>query len=118
MWSFGEGFRPRDGGSHPGVTEYLRLYNPQLEDTTVEITISYAGNPGSETFRRVLPARRVTEFNIDQFITGDRRTVTSYFTTTVKGASPIVAYFGHYDRFFPGAFGMLGTPMGISTPIS
>jgi subtilisin family serine protease/subtilisin-like proprotein convertase family protein len=114
MWGFGEGFRPGDNDVHPGVTEYLRIYNPQTTDTVVEITIAYDGTPGYETFRRTIPARRMSEFNMDQFITGNRRLQSSWYATTVKAASPVVAYMGHFDRSFPGAFGTLGTPMGIS----
>jgi subtilisin family serine protease/subtilisin-like proprotein convertase family protein len=118
MWGFGEGFRPGDGSGHPGVTEYLRIYNPQTTDTTLEITIAYDGQPGFETFRRTIPARRMTEFSMDQFITGNRRLQNSWYATTVKAASPVVAYMGHFDRSFPGAFGTLGTPMGISQTAS
>jgi len=114
IWGFAEGFRPGDNDNAPGVVEYLRLYNPSTTDLTVEITISYDGIPGSETFRRTLAARRVSEFDMDQFITGDRRTRSSWYTTTVKGARPLVAYMGHFDRSFPGAFGTLGTPLGIN----
>jgi hypothetical protein len=31
------------------VTEYLRIYNPQVTDTVVEVTIAYDGAPGYET---------------------------------------------------------------------
>ena len=84
----------------------------------VEITIAYDGQPGSETFRRTLPARRMTEFDMDQFITGNRRLTSAWFATTVKAASPIVAYMGHFDRSFPGGFGTLGTPLGIAETAS
>ncbi len=114
LWGFGEGFRPGDNDVHPGVVEYLRIYNPEPAETVVEITIAYDGTPGSEVFRRTIPARRMAEFDMDQFITGDRRLRSSWFATTVKGASPVVAYMGHFDRAFPGGFGTLGTPMGIS----
>lgn len=115
MWGFGEGFRPGNSDVHPGVVEYLRIYNPQTSDTTVEITIAYDGAPGFEVFRRTIPARRMAEFDMDQFITGERRLRSSWFATTVKGASTVVAYMGHFDRAFPGGFGTLGTPMGISS---
>lgn len=117
-WGFGEGFRPGDTENHPGVTDYLRLYNPASTDVTVEIRIVYDGIPGSETFRRTLPARRVTEYNLDQFITGARRATSQYFGTTVKAPTPIVAYMGHYDRLFPGAFGTIGTPLGLKASIT
>jgi subtilisin-like proprotein convertase family protein len=118
-WGFGEGIRPGDTNTvAPGVREYLRLYNPNATDTVVEITIAYDGTPGSESFRRVLPARRVTEFNLDQFITGNRRLTDQFFSTTVKTADPIVAYMAHYDRAFPGGFGTLGTPLGRFAPVT
>ncbi len=121
VWGFAEGFRPGDGDGHPGVTDLLRLYNPSDFDITIEITIGYDGIPGTETFRRTLPARRVTEFNMDQFITGTRRLTPQWFGTRIKAPTPIVAYMSHYDRAFAGlvpddtpgaAFGTLGTPLG------
>jgi subtilisin family serine protease/subtilisin-like proprotein convertase family protein len=127
MWGFGEGSRAGDNQDHPGIIEKLRLYNPSETDTTIEITIGYDGLPGSETFRRTLPARRVTEFDMDQFITGNRRLTQQWYGTTIKAASPIVAYMDHYDKAFPSlvpdstpgaAFGTLGTPIGISTPVT
>jgi subtilisin-like proprotein convertase family protein len=123
QWGFGEGFRPGDGSGHPGVVETLRLYNPAETDQTVEITIGYDGGLGTETFRRVIKARTITEFNMDQFITGARRTTLPgvWYGTTVKAPVPIVAYMDHYDKSFNGtvpdmtpgaAFGTLGTPLG------
>lgn len=117
-WGFAEGFRPGDGTGHPGVVEHLRLYNPTNADVTIEIGISYNSNPTTETFRRVLPAHRVTELDIDQFITGSRRASTQYYSTTVKSASPIVASFFHFDRAFPGGFSTLGTSFGVSAPVT
>jgi hypothetical protein len=118
-WGFGEGFRPGDQNTgHPGVKEYLRLYNPNSTDTVVEITIAYDGIPGAESFRRVLPARRVSEFDLDQFITGNRRVTDAFFSTTIKAPQPIVAYMAHYDRVFPGGFGTLGTPLGLTNSIT
>ncbi len=111
LWGFGEGFRPRREGK---VTEFLRLYNPSDDDVLVEITIHFDGGLGSETFRETLPGRRVQEFNIHDFVTGDRRDQPTFYGITVKGAQPIVAYMGHFDAFFPGGFGTLGTPLGAS----
>ncbi|MDX2131196.1 MAG: sensory rhodopsin transducer [Planctomycetota bacterium] len=117
-WSFGEGFRPGDQSTlHPGVDEHLRLFNPTTADVTLEITIAYDGAPGSETFRRTVPARRVVELDIDQFVTGARRATDQFFSLSIKAPQPIVAYMTHYDRAFPGGFGTLGTPLGRSAPV-
>ncbi|MBX3368367.1 MAG: S8 family serine peptidase [Phycisphaeraceae bacterium] len=110
-WGFGEGYRPRNDGI---VTEYLRLFNPTTEDVVVEITLQFGGASGVETFRRVLSPRRVAEFDIHDFVLGERRNSQQFYGITVKAASPIVAYMGRYDRFFPGGFGTLGTPLGTS----
>jgi subtilisin-like proprotein convertase family protein len=118
MWGFGEGFRAGNNDAHPGIVEYLRIFNPSTADTTMEITISYDGIPGSEVFRRTVGGRRMAEFNVDDFITGDRRLRSSWFSLTVKSSAPVVAYMGHFDRSFPGGFGTLGTPMGIAGPIN
>lgn len=121
-WGFGEGFRPGDGSGHPGVLEYLRLYNPSADDATVEISISYDGVPGTDVFRYTLPGRRVTELNMDQFIVGSRRASNQWYGTFIKSASPIVAYFAHWDQSTGGgprgAFGTLGTPLGNSAPVT
>jgi len=113
-WGFGEGYRPRTDGI---VTEYLRLFNPTTDDIVVEISLQFGGTSGVETFRRVVSPRRVAEFNIHDFVLGDRRNSPQYYGITVKAASPIVAYMGRYDRFFPGGFGTLGTPLGTSQPV-
>lgn len=117
-WGFAEGFRPGDGTGHPGVVEHLRLYNPSDTDTTIEIGVSYNSDPSTETFRRVLPAKTVTELDMDQFITGARRLSTQYYSTTVKAPTPVVASFFHFDRAFPGGFSTLGTAFGVSAPVS
>ncbi len=111
LWGFGEGFRPKREGN---VTEFLRLFNPADTDVAVEITIHFDGGLGSETFRAVLPGRRVQEFDVHDFVTGDRRNQQTFYGLTVKAADPIVAYMGHFDGFFPGGFGTLGTPLGAS----
>lgn len=117
-WSFGEGVRPGDlNTAHPGVVEHLRLFNPTDADITLEITIAYDGQPGSEVFRRTVPARRVVELDVDQFVTGSRRQTDQFFSLTVKAPQPIVAYMTHFDRAFPGGFGTLGTPLGRSAPV-
>lgn len=129
LWGFGEGFRPGDSDTppHPGVIEQLRLYNPSNTATVVEITIGYDGIPGTETFRRTLQPRSLTQFSLDEFITGSRRLTDQFYGTRVKSQVPIVAYMDHYDRAFGGlvpdpvpgaAFGTLGTPLGISTPVT
>ncbi|MCW5777355.1 MAG: proprotein convertase P-domain-containing protein, partial [Phycisphaeraceae bacterium] len=122
-WAFGEGFRPQDPYD-TNVVEYLRLFNPTQQDQVVEITIRFDGNftgtntpLGQEVFRRVLPARRVTEFDVHDFVTGDRRTQDVFYGLTIKSPSGIVAYMGHFDSFFPGAFGTLGVPLGITGTI-
>jgi subtilisin-like proprotein convertase family protein len=114
-WGFGEGFRPANNATN--VTEYLRLYNPNSTDVLVEITLRYDNGQGEESFRQTIPARRVSEINLHDLVTGGRRFIDVFYGTTVKSQLPIVAYMGHYDPYFPGAFGTLGTPLGISTPI-
>lgn len=123
LWAFGAGFRPQNGYDQ-NVTEYLRLFNPENTQVVVEITIRFDGNfegtdvpLGQETFRRVLQPRRVSEFDIHEFVTGERREQDVFYGLTVKAADPIVAYLGRYDAFFPGAFGTLGVPLGLSGTI-
>ncbi|MCA9299422.1 MAG: hypothetical protein KDA28_10160, partial [Phycisphaerales bacterium] len=111
QWLFGEGFRPPTELAD-SVDEYIRVYNPNASDVVIEITIRYDNNGGLEVFRRAVSAREVAEFDVHTFITGSHRDEYSYYGITVKAASPIVAYMGHYDAFFPGAFGTLGTPLG------
>jgi subtilisin family serine protease/subtilisin-like proprotein convertase family protein len=129
-WGFGEGFRPGDNvdfnGSlpgvqrHPGLTETLRLYNPQATPVVVEITFNFdaVGGAGSETYRRTLPARLVTELNIDQFIQGNRRATNQSFGIFIKAPQPIVASMNHIDLLFPGGFATLGTPLGIVSQLT
>lgn len=123
LWAFGAGFRPQNGYDQ-NVTEYLRVFNPSNENVTIEITIRFDGNfkgtntpLGQETFRRTVQARRVAEFDIHDFVTGDRRLQDTFYGITVKAASPVVSYLGRYDAFFPGAFGTLGVPLGLTSTI-
>lgn len=125
FWGFGEGYRPADGrtfgdGTPAPLYENLRLYNPNNQDVTIEIKIVYdrEGTSDTETFRRVLPARRLSEFNIDDFITGSRRQSNQAFGLFVKAPLPIVAGMNHYDSVFPGAFSTLGTPLGRIQTVS
>ncbi|MBU6412914.1 MAG: S8 family serine peptidase [Planctomycetes bacterium] len=118
LWGFGEGFRPRDGGSHPGVKEYLRLYNPNPGTEVVEVTLGFDRGLGSETFRFNVESRQILEIDVHTLVTGSRRSVNAYYGLTVKAANPVVAYFGHYDSFFPGAFGSLGTSFGRTSIVS
>lgn len=128
FWGFGEGFRPGDNvdwnpnvagtQAHPGLSENLRIYNPSSIDVTVEITISFDLEPGTETFRRTISGRRVAEFNIHEFITGNRRLTNQSYGLFVKSATPIVAEMNHYDLLFPGGFATLGTPLGRTSLIT
>ncbi|MDX2146237.1 MAG: S8 family serine peptidase [Planctomycetota bacterium] len=123
FWGFGEGFRPGDGLGHPGVVEYLRLFNPTQQPVTIEINIGFDGPAsidalkGNETFRRTLQPREVLELDVHSLVTGGRRAVDIWYGLSVKSASPIVAYMAHYDAAFPGAFGSVGTKLGLSAPI-
>ncbi len=114
LWGFGEGFRAGDNLGHPGVKEYLRLFNPSAADVVIEITIGYDNGLGSETFRQTLISRQVVELDVHTLVTGSRRAVNAWYGLAVKAPTPIVAYFAHYDSAFPGAFGALGTPLGAS----
>lgn len=121
FWAFGEGFRPQDPFSG-NVTEYLRLYNPSQQAVIAEVTIRFDGtfagsdeSLGQETFRYTLPARGISEINVHDLVTGGRREQDVFYGVTIKAGSPIVAYTGRFDAFFPGAFGSLGAPLGAPT---
>lgn len=116
LWSFGEGYRGPNNVSN--VVEYLRIYNPNPEPMLAEITIRFDNDQGSETFRPTIPGRSVQEIDVHQYVTGPRRAIEVFYGLTVKTPQPVVAYFGHFDPFFPGAFGTMGTPFGLSAPIS
>lgn len=128
FWGFGEGFRPGDNvdwnpnvagvQAHPGLSENLRIYNPSSLDVTVEITLSFDLEPGTETFRRTISGRRVAEFNIHECITGNRRLTNQSYGLFVKSATPVVAEMNHYDLLFPGGFATLGTPLGRTSLIT
>jgi hypothetical protein len=109
-WGFAEGFRP--AGETGQVTEYLRLYNADASDAVVEIKVNYADGT-SEIFRRTARAGRVTQIDVHTLITGDRRLSDQFYGLTVKSSSPIVAYLGRTDEFLSGAFGSMGTPLGV-----
>ncbi len=115
-WGFGDGFRA--AGTTRTDAEYLRVYNPSLTEVTIEITIQYSGNtPSTEVFRRTIAARRVAEFSVDDFITGARRNVNSTYGLTVKSPAPVVAYYAHAAVTSAGAYGTLGTPLGLTASL-
>ena len=114
QWLFGDGFRPASGNA---VQEYLRVYNPSLNDQTVEIAINY--NDGtSEVFRRTVLSRATASFNVFDFITGVHASpgtvpgVGSFYGVRVAAAVPVLAFIGHFDGFLGGGFGSMGTPLG------
>jgi hypothetical protein len=121
LWGFSEGFAPIQGGQ---VQEYLRVYNPGLNDSLLEITFRFTDGT-TETFRRVAGASRVSEFNLRQFISSTRFEEAQadgapgvFYGFTVKSSSGIVAYQGRTDAFFGGSFGTLGVPLGIESSIA
>lgn len=114
QWLFAEGFYPINSTA---VTENLRIHNPSVEASTVEITLNF--NDGtSEVFRRSILGRSTAEFNLFDFITGTRKTigtvpgVGSFYGTRVVSSVPVIVSMNHYDAFLGGGFGMLGTPLG------
>ncbi len=118
FWGFGEGFRPgqQQQNNNP-VFEFLRLFNPTDQTATVEIALVYTDGT-SDVFRRSIEGNRVREFNItDELVLPERGAGRLFFSITVKSSVPIVAYMSHFDSFFPGGFGTLGTPLGLPIPI-
>lgn len=121
LWGFSEGFQPIQGGQ---VTEYLRVYNPNLNDSLLEITFRFTDGT-TETFRRVAGASQVSEFNLRTFISSTRFAQAQadgdagvFYGFTVKSSSGIVAYQGRTDLFFGGSFGTLGVPLGIESALA
>lgn len=121
LWGFSEGFRPV--GSADQVTEYLRVFNPSVQDQVIEIVFRFTDG-STETFRGTAMGSTVAEFDLHDFISGERVASAAgmglpgvFYGLTVKAASPIVAYLGRTDLFFEGSFGTLGVPLGIEGPI-
>lgn len=118
-WSFAEGYRRASG---TGIQSYLRLFNPGDQTVLVEITMHFPGAGqtagAAETFRREIGGRSVISVNLHDLVTGTRRNSPQYYGVTIKAGSAIVAYQGHFDSNFPGSFGTLGTPLGITNPIT
>jgi len=111
LWLFSDGFRP--GGNSDQVTEYLRVFNPADDDVLVEITLMFLDG-SSETVRETIGSRRVAEYDVHQFVPLAKRGSVQFYGVMVKGASPVVSYMGRSDNFFSGAFGTLGTPLGVT----
>ncbi|MBX3386615.1 MAG: S8 family serine peptidase [Phycisphaeraceae bacterium] len=115
QWLFGEGVRPVNGTA---IRNYLRVFNPEPVDIRIAITINY-NNGEFETFFQSIAGRGVGIFNLHDFITGTRRTqgtipgaARANFSVKVQSATPIVTFFGHFDRALGGGFGTPGTPLG------
>ena len=121
LWGFSEGFAPLQGGQ---VREYLRVYNPGLNDSLLEITLRFTDG-STETFRRVAGASTVSEFDLRGFLSQSRFDAAAadgatgiFYGFTVKSSTGIVAYQGRTDNFFDGSFGTLGVPLGIESDIA
>src|SRR5690606_12065719 len=117
LWGFSEGFRPVDSSGQ--VTEYLRVFNPSVQDQVVEITVRFTDG-SSEVFRGTVLGRTVGEFDLHDYISPERLAAAAgmglegvFYGFTVKTASPVVAYMGRTDLFFGGSFGTLGVPLGL-----
>ncbi|MFG0284440.1 MAG: S8 family serine peptidase [Phycisphaerales bacterium JB039] len=117
LWGFSEGFRPV--GSSGQVTEYLRIFNPTVQDQVVEIIFRFTDG-STETFRGSVLGGAVAEFDLHDFISSERVAEAAgmglpgvFYGLTVKSAAPVVAYMGRSDLFFQGSFGTLGVPLGI-----
>lgn len=121
LWGFSEGFAPSQSGQ---VREYLRVYNPGMNDSLLEITFRFTDG-STETFRRVASASTVSEFNLRSFLSPARFAAAAadgaagvFYGFTVKSSTGIVAYQGRTDSFFDGSFGTLGVPLGIQSDIA
>jgi subtilisin family serine protease/subtilisin-like proprotein convertase family protein len=116
FWGFADGFRP--AGTSANVAEYLRVYNPGIQDVVVEIELRFVDG-STEVFRGSAGARRVAEFNVHDFISGSRLNTDQVYGLTVKTATPVVAYMARSDTAFStGSFGTLGTPLGVTSLLS
>jgi subtilisin family serine protease/subtilisin-like proprotein convertase family protein len=111
VWLFSDGFRP--AGNTDQVTEYLRIYNPAGTDVLVEITLLFLDGT-TETVKETVGPRRVAEFDPHDIVPLAKRGMVQFYGLMVKGASPVSAYMGRSDNFFSGAFGTLGTPLGVT----
>ncbi len=102
------------------LMEAIRTGNDRLgrlSNSVYLVQINF-NNGESEVFRRTLPARAGTNFNIHDFVTGSRRNADAFYGIKVQSAVPIVAFAGHFDEFLGGGFGTLGTPLGASGIVS
>lgn len=121
VWLVSEGFRPAGGGD--AVQDYLRIFTSDDDPVTVQITLFFAPNPafndpgGAETFIVNVKPRAANEFNLHEFISGDRAARNTFFGAVVKAADPVVVFAGHIDEGLGGGFGTLATPLGILRPI-
>lgn len=121
QWLFAEGVRPVNGNA---IRDYLRVYNPEADNARIAITINY-NNGEFETFFQTISGKGVGIFNLHDFITGTRRTqgtipgaARANYSVKVQSATPIVTFFGHFDRALGGGFGTPGTPLGTLGVVS
>jgi hypothetical protein len=114
VWLFSDGFRP--AGNSDQVIEFLRVFNPADSSVLTEVTLLFLDGSTASVKQTVGP-RRVAEIDPHDLVPLAKRATAQFYGIMIKGASPVVAYMGRSDNFFSGAFGTLGTPLGIAEAI-
>lgn len=103
-----------------GITyiEQLGLFNPSLVAVDISVRFLFAdGSPTATTTVRV-GAGSFAFVSIDQQPAILNRPNATAFSLVVDSATPFVASMTHYDLFLNGGWSALGSPIGLTTPLS
>lgn len=103
-----------------GITyiEQLGLFNPSQVAIDISVRFLFAdGSPTATTTVRV-GAGSFAFVSIDQQPAILSRPNATAFSLVVDSATPFVASMTHYDLFLNGGWSALGSPIGLTTPLS
>lgn len=116
-WFFGDAFI---NSIRAGETyfEFLTVYNPAAFGADVTIELLFTDGTSS-SINLSLDARGFGEVRLhERPEILNRPDPLSFFSINITAPTPVTAGFVHYDLFLDGGFGNLGSPLGLTNPLS
>ena len=111
-WEFSEGYY--NDAKPNQVQEFLLVYNPNLEDANVKVTVFYDDGKDPTVLSLLVKGKTKDGLALhvhDTKVNLRKRTDGGiWYGTMIESDQPVIPYFTHYDTFFGGSFALNGTP--------